>query len=195
MIAPGSVQRGCAGRVALQAKCVFVSSYRSTSLSPTLVLDFQEMTHTLHVNTVPAVMLCHSPFFFILTISLYFSCISIFLMHLFYMYTIHAPHEWTRQFGRYTCMHRTAQRRLSHASAQNISVYPEMTSSSSLWQFFRVNWIPTSFSLVFTVVRAERMVLYKALLFLLSRLHAFAIQRRQVNHTLPSSIVRISFLL
>ena len=27
-------------------------------------------------------------------------------------------------------------------------------------QFLRVNWIPTSFSLVFMVVRAERMVVY-----------------------------------
>ena len=36
---------------------------------------------------------------------------------------------------------------------------------------------------------------YKALLFLLSRLYACAIQRRKVNLTPPSSIVRISFLL
>ena len=47
----------------------------------------------------------------------------------------------------------------------------------------------------FSVARAEDGFVYKALLFLLSRLHAFAIQRRQVNHTLPSSIVRITFLL
>ena len=37
---------------------------------------------------------------------------------------------------------------------------------------------------------------YQVLLFLLYRLHACAIQeRRQVNHTLPSSIVRINPLL
>ena len=30
----------------------------------------------------------------------------------------------------------------------------------SLGSFLRVNWIPTSFSLVFMVVRAERMVVY-----------------------------------
>ena len=36
---------------------------------------------------------------------------------------------------------------------------------------------------------------YKALLFLLSRLYACAMQRKQVNHALPSSIVRISFQL
>ena len=57
---------------------------------------------------------------------------------------------------------------------------------------FRVNLIPTSFSLVFTVVRVERVALYIGAAFLLPRLHACAIQ---VNHTLRSSIVRISFLL
>ena len=51
------------------------------------------------------------------------------------------------------------------------------------------------FSCFFSRAGGEDGFVYKALLFLLSRLHAFAIQRRQVNHNLPSSIVRISFLL
>ena len=51
------------------------------------------------------------------------------------------------------------------------------------------------FLLFFSRAGGEDGFVYKALLFLLSRLHAFAIQRSQVNHTLPSSIVRISFLL
>ena len=51
------------------------------------------------------------------------------------------------------------------------------------------------FLLFFSRAGGEDGFEYKALLFLLSRLHAFAIQRSQVNHTLPSSIVRISFLL
>ena len=51
------------------------------------------------------------------------------------------------------------------------------------------------FSCFYSHAGGEDGFVYKALLFLLSRLHAFAIQRRQVNHTLPSSIVRISFLL
>ena len=51
------------------------------------------------------------------------------------------------------------------------------------------------FSCFYSRVGGEDGFVYKALLFLLSRLYAFAIQRSQVNHTLPSSIVRISFLL
>ena len=47
-----------------------------------LLLDFLDMTHTPYVNTAPAVMLCLYPYY-----------LSTFLMHLFFMYTIHAPHE------------------------------------------------------------------------------------------------------
>ena len=63
-----------------------------------------------------------------------------------------------QQFGRYVCIHRTSQRLLDHASARTFALYPEMTSFSFSWQFF--NWIPTSFSLVSTLVRAERVALY-----------------------------------
>ena len=57
-------------------------------------------------------------------------------------------------------MHRTAQRRLNHASARTFTFYPEVILFSFSWQFSRVNWIPTSFSLVSTAMRAERMALY-----------------------------------
>ena len=58
---------------------------------------------------------------YVLSFSLvYILTLFIFLMHLFCMYTIHASHELARQFGRYACMHRTAQRRLGHASAQTV---------------------------------------------------------------------------
>ena len=121
----------------------------------------------------------------------------IFLMHLFYMYTIHTPHESAKKFGRYACMHRTAQRRLNHASAQKFPFYPEMTSFFFLLAVFQ-GQLDSHFFLSCFYGRAggEHGFVYKALLFVPSRLHACAIQvRRQVNHTLPSSIVGISFLL
>ena len=55
-------------------------------------------------------------------------------------------------------MHKTAQRRLNHASAQTFPFYPEMTSFVFFLAVFQVNWIPTSF-LVSMAVRAERMAL------------------------------------
>ena len=52
------------------------------------------------------------------------------------------------------------------------------------------------FSCLYSRAGGEDGFVYKALLFLLSGLYACAIQvRRQVNHTLPSNIVRINFLL
>ena len=66
--------------------------------------------------------------------------------------------------------------------------YPEMTSFSFPWQFFRVNWIPASFSLVSTAVRAERAALYiRRCFFLLSRSHACAIQDKLATLYLQAS--------
>ena len=71
-----------------------------------------------------------------------------------------------------------------------------MASFSFSWQFFRVNRIPTSFSLVPTAVRAERMALY------IRHWFAFCLDYMHVPYkyedkliTLPSSIVKISLLL
>ena len=140
------------------------------------------MTHTLHVNTAPTVMLCLYPYY-----------LSIFLVHLFYMYTIHESAIWK------ICAH--AQNRAEAPEpciSTNISVYPEMTSFFFLLAVFQGQLdSPFFFSCFYSRAGGEDDFVYKALLFLLSRLYACAIQqvRGQVNHTLPSSIVRISFLL
>ena len=125
---------------------------------------------------------------FISLLSLYFSCIS-------FTWTQFMPHM-DCQFGRYACMHRTAQRRLNHSSAQTFPLYPNYFIFLSLGSFSGSTEFPLLFLLFLRSLRAERVRLYIRLLFLLSRLHEFTIQvRRQVNHTLPSSIVRISLLL
>ena len=79
-------------------------------------------------------------------------------MHLFYMYAIHAPHElatWNICVHAYDC---------AEASKSCISTNIYFLSRSDFisfsWQFSRVNWIPTSFSLVSTAMRAEWMALY-----------------------------------
>ena len=154
------------------------------------MLDFLDMMHTLHVNTAPAVMFPSFSFVYIPTISLYISCIS-------FIYIQFMPH-----IHRQGSLEDMRAHVLNGAEAlklcinANISVYPEMTSFSPSWQFFRVNWIPTSFSSCFTVVRAERMALYirRCFSFCLDYMH-LPYNEDKLNHTSPSSIIRISFLL
>ena len=89
-----------------------------------LLLDFLDMTHTLYVNTAPAVMLCLYPYY-----------LSTSLMYLFFMYTIHAPHEsaiWK------ICVHAwNCAEALKSCISTNISVYPEMTSFFFLLAVFQ----------------------------------------------------------
>ena len=49
------------------------------------------------------------------------------------------------------------------------------------WLIFRVNWIPTFFSLIFTIVQVERVVLY------IRRYFAMAAVRRVLMHHLCTS--------
>ena len=128
-------------------------------------------------------------FVYILTISLYLSCI-------FFTCTQFMP-RMNRQFGRYACMHWAARGRLNHASAQTFPFYPEMTLFFSLLAIFQGQLDShIFFSCFYGRAGGEYGFVYKALLSLPPRLHACAIQeRRQVNHTLPSNIVRISLLL
>ena len=123
---------------------------------------------------------------YVLSPSFVYPLVSTYLVDLLYLYAIHASHESAGWFGIYAHMQRTAQRHLDRASTRTFALHPERTPLAFSLAGFQGQLNSYLLSRSYSRAGGDNGFVYKVLLFLPSRQHACAMQRKTTLNLLES---------